>query len=137
MVRGLEVEDVTVYVCGKAGVEGRDLRQVDHYIVDPAERMWCSISVTDAGVPVVLRDNEGGVVVGKPLPHGIVMVLGLGVREVDPGVTGHARIHVGHENGDMHVGVTCSKRAAEKVTLDFTRGCGLEVHREQVEGGRG
>jgi hypothetical protein len=77
--------------------------------------------------------DEGGKMRGKPLAHGVIVVIGLEVGEVDAGVTWHARVHVCHEHRDVRCGIAGSKRAAKEITLCFAGGRRLEVQAEQVE----
>jgi hypothetical protein len=122
---------------GKTGIESRDLRQVGHHIVDPAECMWGAVAVADTGVSIMFSDDEVGIVLCKPLAEGVIVVFSLDVREVDPGVARHASIQVGHEDGDVQGGVTRGERTADEIILGFAGSCGFNVNREQVESGGG
>jgi hypothetical protein len=70
----------------------------------------------------------------KPLAKRVVMIFGVQIREVDSCVTGHASIEVSQEEGDVQVGVTSSEATTNHSLLCITRGCGVHVQGNQVQG---
>jgi hypothetical protein len=62
------------------------------------------------------------------------MIFGVQIREVDSGVTGHASIEVSQEEGDVQVGVTGCEGATNNSLLSITRGGGVHVQGNQVQG---
>jgi hypothetical protein len=101
MIRGLQLEDVAVHMGSEAGVQDRDLGQVNHDIVDTTEGTRATFAITNAGEPIVLCDREALEVAGEPLAQCIVMLVGVEVVQVYPAISGHASVHVSHKDGDV------------------------------------
>jgi hypothetical protein len=136
MIRGTKGEQVAMDVGSEASIKGGNLRQVRHYIVDPAQCVRGAVAVTDAGVPVVLSDDEVRKILCKPLAKRVVMIFGVQIREVDSGVTGHASIEVSQKEGDVQVGVTGREGTTNNSLLSIARGGGVHVQGNQVQSDR-
>jgi hypothetical protein len=95
--------------------------------------MRSAITVAYTSVPVVVRNGQGREVLGEPLAEDVVVLVRLEVGEVDTGVAGHAGVQVGHEHGEVEVGVASVHGAAEEVAVLLPGGGRFQVQAVHVE----